>query len=302
MSSGVVPAVDVGGTTIKGALVDHELRIVDRLDRPTPVTGRPDSVIDAVCGVLTSLAPTSGPTAAGLVVPGIVDELTGRTVHSVNLGWHDLALREIVAQRTGLEIAFGHDVRAAALAEVAAGAARGASSAMYLSIGTGIAGAFAVDGGILVSGGYAGEVGHVTVDPAGSRCSCGGRGCLETIASAPAIAHRYVELSGHRVSGAADVRDRVQAGDDHARLVWDDAVRALAQVLATAVSLFAPEVIVIGGGVSGAGEALLRPLRREVTSRLTFQRVPRVVVGTFGAEAGCVGAALLARDLLLASG
>lgn len=300
-TSAPVAAVDVGGTSIKGALVDSDLRISDRLERPTPRSDRPESVIDAMCHMLRELSASTAARAGGLVVPGIVDETTGRTVHSVNVGWRDLDLRHLVAERTGLDIAFGHDVRAAALAEVTAGAARGASSAAFVSIGTGISGAFAVDRRILVSGGYAGEIGHVIVDADGSPCVCGARGCLETIASAPAIARRYAEVAGTSVDGAVDVRDRASAGDDDAQRVWDDAVDALARVLTTTVSLLAPEVIVIGGGVSGAGDLLVQPLQAELAGRLTYQRVPRVVVGQFTADAGCVGAGLLAHRLLAAS-
>ena len=133
----------------------------------------------------------------------------------------------------------------------------------------------------------------------GLPCPCGGRGCLETVASAAAIARRYTERSGRPVAGALDVAGRLGAdtggGDADARAVWDEAVDALAFVLAVTAAVAAPELIIVGGGLSGAGEVLLEPLRRGVAARVTPpQRHPKLVRAALGEQAGLLGAALLA--------
>jgi glucokinase len=164
----------------------------------------------------------------------------------------------------------------------------------FVPIGTGIAAALVLDGRPYAGGGWAGEIGHIDVG-SGLPCPCGATGCLETIASAAAIARRYTERSSRAVGGALDVAGRLGSGDPDARVVWDEAVDALAFVLAVTAAVAAPELIVIGGGLSGAGDVLLAPLRREVAARVTPpQRQPQLVRATLGDQAGLLGAALLA--------
>jgi hypothetical protein len=188
---------------------------------------------------------------------GIVDDECGVAVFSANLGWRDLPLRSLLAARTGLPVGLGHDVRAGALAEAALGAARGVRDVLFVAVGAGVAGAALVDGRLLVAGGFAGELGHLRVDPAGEPCGCGGRGCVETVASAAAIARRYAARTGRPVAGAAAVAARVRKGDPDAVAVWEEAVGALAEGLAAAVTLLAPRLVVVGRGLAGAGELLL---------------------------------------------
>jgi glucokinase len=232
------------------------------------------------------------PAAIGLVVPGVVDEAAGLAVFSANLGWRDLPLRDLLEERTGLPVAFGHDVRAGGLAEGALGAARGVRDFLFLALGTGVAGAAVLDGRPYAGGGYAGEIGHVVVEPGGRECGCGARGCLETVASAGAIAARY----GHGAT-AAQVAARCAAGDPDARRVWREAVDALAGALAMYVGALAPAAIVVGGGLAEAGDQLLAPLGAALDERLTFQRRPRLCRAALGDQAGRLGAALLAWEL-----
>jgi len=200
--------------------------------------------------------------AAGVAVPGIVDDERGVAVFSANLGWRDLPLRSLLAARTGLPVGLGHDVRAGALAEAALGAARGVRDVLFVAVGAGVAGAALVDGRLLVAGGFAGELGHLRVDPAGEPCGCGGRGCVETVASAAAIARRYAARTGRPVAGAAAVAARVREGDPDAVAVWEEAVGALAEGLAAAVTLLAPRLVVVGGGARGRRRAAAAPARR----------------------------------------
>jgi len=295
--------VDVGGTTTKAALVDASGRALQTRRVPTPgpdrVTGadRAAEIVETVATAVQHLADAAPDRVVGLgvAVPGVVDEARGMAVWSENLRWRDLPLRDLLARRTGMPVAVGHDVRTGGLAEVRLGAATGARDAVFLPVGTGIAAALVLDGRIHAGGGFAGEIGHVSTgrpDP----CACGGRGCLETVASAAAIARRYAERSGQPVSGAAEVLRRVEQGDPDAAWVWDDAVDLLAWGVTVLDAVVVPEVVVVGGGLAEAGERLLEPLRSRVEARLTFLPRPRIVAAQLGDLAGCLGAALQARD------
>lgn len=293
-----VIAVDVGGTGMKGALLDREL-LLATVRRPTPRTAGPNAVVDAIASTLLALARQAADEGltvrrAGVVVPGIVNEDRAHAVFSANIGWRDLSLADLLERRTGLPVTLGHDVRAGGLAECVLGAARGARDVLFVAIGTGIAAAVISDGRPVQSGGHAGELGHVVVDPGGAKCPCGGRGCLETVASAAAIAAAFTARSGRAVQGADEVAALVAKGDADAVAVWDRATDALASALATATSLLAPELIVLGGGLAGAGDALLKPVRAQLAQRLTFQRRPAVVRAALGDMAGCLGAGLYA--------
>jgi glucokinase len=232
------------------------------------------------------------------VVPGIVEESTGIARYSANLGWRDLPLADLLQARTGLPVALGHDVRAGALAEWRMGAGRGSTGLLFLPLGFGIAGAIVADGRMITGNGYAGEVGHLQVDPAGDRCGCGQLGCLETIASAASVGRRYAVRAGLPAPvGAREVAERIRGGDPIAQQVWDEAVAALAGANTTVNAITAPDVVVIGGGLSLAGDLLLDPLRAAVAARATFLPLPRIVSAELGDRAGSLGAAMLAFSI-----
>ncbi len=279
--------VDVGGTDIKAALLDGDAPL-DFRTVPTPST--PAEIVDAIAGLAAELGEAQG---IGLAVPGVVDEERGVAVWSENLNWSDVPFAELVRDRCGLPTVLGHDVRTGAIAESRAGAARGLDDVVYLSIGTGIAAGIVLGGRVHAGGGYAGEIGHTLAAGHDEPCACGGRGCLEAVASAAAIARRYTARSGRPAAGAAEV---LEAGDADALAVWNEALDALADALAWIASVLAPEAVVVGGGLSRAGAALLDPLNERIPRRLTFQRVPRLVPAALGERAGCIGAALLALD------
>lgn len=293
-----VLALDVGGTGMKGAVLDPSMRPVTSLRRPTPRAEGPDAVVDAIAGTLLDLERLATERGlrvehAGVVVPGIVDEGMQRAVWSANIGWRDLPLAAALATRTGLPVTLGHDVRAGGAAECALGAARGARNALFVAVGTGIAAALSADGRPVRADGFAGELGHVSVR-GGTACACGGVGCLETVASARAVASAYSTRTGHTVRGAAEVAARLQAGDPVAQAVWDEATEALAEALAMATSLVAPELVVLGGGLAEADRLLLDPVRDSLDGRLAFQRRPVLVRAGLGDHAGCLGAGLTA--------
>jgi glucokinase len=146
--------------------------------------------------------------------------------------------------------------------------------------------------------GVAGEIGHLPIDPTGAVCGCGQRGCLETLASASAVSRAWAAASGDPEADAADCAKAVESGDPKAVAVWLDAVDALAAGLVTALTLLDPRIIIIGGGLAEAGETLFTPLRAAVEERVTFQKLPQIVPAALGDTAGCLGAGLLAWDLL----
>jgi glucokinase len=292
-----VVALDVGGTAMKGAVVRDDGTDAAYHRWPTPRSDGPDAVVAAVLKAVDELVALAGsPAAVGLVVPGLVDDDTGVAIYSENIGWHDVAFRDLVEHRTGLPVGFGHDVRAGGLAERALGAAGGCDDVLFMPIGTGISGAMFV-GGTLVRNRYAGEIGHIDVG-ADVDCACGARGCLEAVASGAAIARQYHRAGGEHLPGAREVLRRRAAGDPIAERVWDEAVTALARALATYISLLAPERIVIGGGLAGAGKALLGPVRHHLRQLLVWQREPGIVAAALQDNAACLGAALLARETL----
>jgi glucokinase len=295
-------ALDIGGTTIKGAVVDHESTVMAQLRRPTPSRDDgPDEVLAATLAVIDELmgaAPRSiGIRAVGLVVTGIVDERRGLAVHSENVGWQNVPVRSPVEQATGLPVGFGHDVRAGTLAEWRLGAGRGLEDLVFVPIGTGISAGIVVQGRLIAGGGYAGEIGHVKVGH-GESCTCGGRGCVEALASAAAIARRYAAASGRPVAGAREVAERMVAGDPSARRVWNDAMEALALALAWTSVVLAPQAIILGGGLARSGSLLFEPLGRALGRHLGVVRRPRLVPAALQDDAGLLGAALLAWEAL----
>ncbi|MEV0606658.1 ROK family protein [Polymorphospora rubra] len=303
MTEAVVVALDVGGTGMKCALVRPDGRVHHTERHPTGADRGPDAVIDTILDVAEGLAGKAQAdglevVAAGVAVPGVVDEVAGVARWSANVGFRDVPLRDLLATRLGRPAALGHDVRVGGIAEARLGSGRGSDHVLFVAIGTGIAAAHVVGGSAFAGAhGAAGELGHIVVRPGGPRCGCGQLGCLETIASASAVGRRYSEISGSPAT-AAQVAGHAAAGDPVAADVWRETVEALANGLLTAQALFDPEVVVLGGGLAEAGAVLLDPLRAALRRRLTFHREPRLVRANLGDEAGCVGAALLALDTL----
>ena len=288
-------AVDVGGTTIKAELVDAGGTVVAAEQCHTP-HGR--HALEAIAEVgRTLLDRRSGAcvVSAAVVVPGLVDREAGIATYSANIGWRDLELVHSLGGRWQLPVRIANDVAAGGVAEHRLGAGVGTQDLAFVPIGTGIA-ASIVSGGHLLTGhrGETAEIGHLTVRP-GVWCACGSDGCLEAVASASAIARRYTGLSGNDVTGAQDVVDLLST-DAVARRVWQDAVEALADALGVLSLVVSPALVVIGGGLSRAGEALLAPLRVAMRQRATIFRPTDVTVSALGDRGGVIGAALLARD------
>ncbi|MFE9170929.1 ROK family protein [Streptomyces kebangsaanensis] len=303
-----VIALDVGGTGMKAALVAADGSLLHRARRATGRERGPDAVVGGILDFAAELraygaAHLGGEAAAaGVAVPGIVDEERGVAAYSANLGWRDVPLRDLLAERLDAPVALGHDVRAGGLAEGRIGAGRGADRFLFVPLGTGIAGAIGIDGRVEAGAhGFAGEIGHIVVRPGGLPCPCGQRGCLERFASAAAVGQAWAEACGDPEADAAHCAEAVESGDARARAVWQEAVDALADGLVTALTLLDPRTLIVGGGLAEAGETLFAPLREAVRRRVTFQKLPSIVPAALGDTAGCLGAGLLAWDLLTPS-
>lgn len=296
-----VLAFDVGGTNVKSAVIDAQGRAHGARRRPSPGLG-PNSageVLDLLAEEAERLRPLvpDAPIAVGLAIPGIVDEPSGIGVFSENLGWRDVPFAALAEARLGVPVALRQDVRAAGEAELLLGAGLGFDDVLVVVVGTGISAAIFSDRRLIMSEGYAGEIGHLRIPGSPAPCVCGATGCIEAIASASAIARRYGERSGTPVAGAEHVVERMLAGDRHATEVWREAVEAIARGLFAAVSVVAPQAIIVGGGLSLAGDALFEPLRAELYRLITFHRRPVMLPATIGDSAGLAGAVLRGRAL-----
>lgn len=309
-----VLAIDIGGTKLAAGIVDAAGSILARGEVPTLATEGPESVLDRIIRLAGDVlaAPRVSADAIqriGIGCAGPVDRQAGLILNPPNLpGWVRVPLVERIEKALGRPAVLENDANAAALGEFRYGAGKGASSLVYLTVSTGIGSGIILDGKIWhgVKDG-AGEVGHMTLLPDGPICGCGNRGCLEALASGPSIARRAREAlamerpSRLRVAGdftAADVVRLAQEGDALAAEVWDETVRYLGLGVAAIVTILAPERVVIGGGVTQAGDFLFEPLRREVRRRVKLVAVESVSIlpAALGPVVGILGAAAIALE------
>ncbi|GII91815.1 ROK family protein [Sinosporangium siamense] len=310
-----VVALDVGGTSMKGALVDQVGTVLHTERRATPRAHGPEAVVKTIRAFITHLTrlgdtlpatpargvqggpnrparsqEQSGLVGVGLIVPGIVTSDTA--VYAANLGWRDVPAADFTT--LDVPVMLGHDVRTGGLAECVLGAGRGSPDFLFLPIGTGIAAAMIINGEPYGGAtGWGGEVGHIPVLPTGEACACGQIGCLETYASAASVGRRYSIRAGRPDTRAEQVVSLARAGDPIAVEVWNDAIEALSLGLASYTLLLDPILIVLGGGLAEAGPALTDPLRERLAKRLTFREAPPLRPAALGVNAGMLGAALL---------
>jgi glucokinase len=320
-----IVGVDLGGTNIVvGAMSeDGTERIGFRSEHTRPEQGA-GAVVDRIARMVDAvIAETISRTGAnraqflgvGIGSPGPLDRKRGVVITTPNLGWRDFPLRDEVASRVGLEASLDNDANCATLGEWWLGAAIGGRNVVGLTIGTGIGGGLILDG-LLFHGSsdVAGEIGHTTIDSTGRLCKCGNYGCLEAYASGPAIADRAREaLSGNEPSAlpemvngdlekitAQTVYDASKIGDPLAREVVRDTARFLGAGVANLLNVFNPDVVVVMGGVTHAGDALVEPLRAEVRRRAFRPAVEacRIVLGDLTGSAGVVGAVATFKEHL----
>jgi glucokinase len=309
--------IDLGGTNIvAGAMPEDGSRQIAIQSQPThPEDGAEavvDRIVDAVNAVIAQTSTETGATrgdfaGVGIGSPGPLDRERGIVIVTPNLGWRDYPLRDRVSERVKLPATLDNDANCATLGEWWQGAAKGARNVVGMTIGTGIGGGLIIDGKLYHgSSDVAGEIGHTTIDSTGRRCKCGNYGCLEAYASGPSIAERAREaLGGGEVSilptmvdgrleaiTAQTVYDAAKRGDVLAREVVRDTARFLGAGIANLLNIFNPDVVVVAGGVTQAGDWLFEPLRAEVKRRAFRPAVDacEIVPGTLPGTAGVVGA------------
>ncbi len=306
--------VDIGGTKIAAGVVAEDGQVLDTELRPTP--GRDvRATEDAIAEVVSALRERHDAPAVGIGAAGWIAADRATVLFSPHLAWRDEPLRAALAERIPGALIIENDANAAAWAEYRFGAAQGASVVVCITLGTGIGGGLIIDGQVYRGAyGVAGEFGHMTLVPDGRRCACGNRGCWEMYASGRALARdareladvsavaaeRMIELAGDdpmHITGPV-VTQAAREGDPAALEIFETMGRWLGQGIASLAAGLDPEVFVIGGGLSDAGDLLLRPARDTFRLALTgrgYRPAARVEVARLGPAAGLVGAADLAR-------
>ena len=305
--------IDLGGTHIAAGVVDEENRIVSVKSAPTVANNGVAALLDDIAACAKDAVAGSGLSMSdfvgvGIGVPGICDTQCGVVRYAHNIGWDCIPVSEELTQRLGLPVVFANDADCAALGEVIAGAAKGCDGALMITLGTGVGGGFIVDGRIWSGhNGLGGEFGHMCIQPGGAPCSCGRSGCWEAYASATALirqaqeaaqAHpdsllnRMQPLSGKKIFAAA------AEGDAAAQAVTAQYAVYVGVGLVNFINILFPEVVLIGGGMCNAGDALLDPVRAYVKGHTYVEdavQLPEIRAAALGSNAGVIGAAALVR-------
>ena len=303
--------IDLGGTKMALAHIDAKGGIVDLMSMPRPATADGMDTIPVEAAMSMAHPRTR---AVGIGAAGLVKADQGVLVWGPNVEGRDVRFREIFERRLGLPTLVDNDANLSGLAEARIGAARGYRHVCMITLGTGIGGGWVIDGEIYRGGGFAGEIGHMPVDVGGPLCACGKRGCWETFASGKRLDQMSRDLVAIRPDGlVAELSEGTTPTGEHlTRAAMDgdpDAVGSLAEMawwlglgIAGLVAAFDPEMVVIGGGVSRAGDLFLDEARAAFRKALAGadHRAPTpIVCAALGENAGVVGAGLYARERLL---
>jgi glucokinase len=306
--------VDIGGTKVAAGVVDGTGRVLASVRRATPgddVLETQEVIADAVAELSASYPVT----AVGIGAAGWIANDRATVLFSPHLAWRNEPLRDSLRAAIGLPVVVENDANAAAWAEYRFGAARSAEVSVMVTLGTGIGGGLVLAGRLFRGAfGVACEYGHMTVVPDGRRCACGNRGCWEMYASgtalardarelaevSPVSAHRLLELANSELGNLTGplVTEAAREGDPAATEIYTEMGHWLGRGLANLAAVLDPDVFVIGGGVSEAGDLLLQPARQAFSQALTgrgFRPAAAIVLAELGPQAGLVGAADLAR-------
>jgi glucokinase len=309
--------IDLGGTGIAVGIVTEEGKIIQKGSTPTLAMRPYQEIVKDMAAVSLEILKEAGLTiqdvhSVGIGVPGIANPNTGVVVFCTNLSWHDVPLREEFQKYIDKPVFIDNDATVAGYAESVAGISAGCHSSVFLTLGTG------VGGGIVINGkpwsgfhNVGSEIGHITLELDGEPCSCGNKGCLERYCSATAIIRMarqalavhpeslMMELCQNNLENvnAKLVFDAAREGDETALKIFRRYVKYMAQAVNNIIAFLDPEVIVLGGGISKAGDFLLDAIRAEVPQYLMFKTMPhpRIEIASLGAEAGIIGAAMLGK-------
>ncbi|NLG25237.1 MAG: ROK family protein [Clostridiales bacterium] len=309
----VYVGVDLGGTGIKAGVVDGQGRMLSRVECPTLVERGHEPVVHDMAMLALRAVEESGRRLAdvhsvGVGIPGIMDPATGIVPFCTNLAWHQVPLVKLMQRVIDKPIFVENDATVAGLAESVAGVSAGCQNSVFLTLGTGVGGGIVLNGKVY-SGphGVASELGHMIVMIDGEECTCGNKGCWERYASATALIRMGREAAKAHPKSALNasidnmtakaVVDAAKAGDAAATEVFDRYTYFIALGLVNIVNFLDPEIIALGGGVSAAGEFLLKPVREKLKAMVFYKDMPyaRVELAKLGNDAGIIGAAMLGR-------
>lgn len=307
--------IDVGGTGIKIGVVNENSEIIQTKSIPTridiPFSEQISEISDCIISLLSEISLTVDDiNTIGVGIPGIADSATGEIIKCTNMGWNHVPFRDALYKHIQKPIYIDNDANVAALAESVAGVSAGTSSSVFITIGTGIGSGIILNGHIWKGfHGIGGELGHVIMRIDGVPCTCGNNGCLERYCSATALIRMAREdidlhpesiistMTNHHPENinAQIVINAAKAGDPYACSIYEQYTEYISQAVAGVVNLLDPEVIVLGGGVSKAGDFLLEPIRQRFPAHVLFndQPLPSVELAVLGADAGIIGAAML---------
>lgn len=317
MNKNVIVGVDIGGTTVKIGIIKDNGEIISNWEIETRKSEGSTTVIDDIWSTVQNRLielnmDTEDVLGIGIGAPGFIDGKKGYIYEAVNLGWRNFSLSDHMNQKSGLPVFVENDANIAALGENWLGAGNEAKDVIAVTLGTGVGGGIIVDGTIIngVSG-TAGEIGHITVDPNGYQCNCGRKGCLETIASATGVRRQALEVikkkpnsklaKSYEVNSditSKTVFELANTGDEDAINIVQHTADVLGFVLANLANTLNPSMILIGGGMSKAGDSLLQPVKKFFTT-YALSRVSsscEIKLAKLGNNAGIIGAAYLVKQ------
>jgi len=310
--------IDIGGTTIKIGFINHDGKILYKWEIPTNIGNQGDSIVDDIWASITDRLSKqkneSEIIGIGVGAPGFVNQQTGIVYEAVNIGWKNFNLRDELQRLSNLPVFIGNDANLAALAENWKGSGNQSKDVMLITLGTGVGSGIIANGDILNgTNGTAAEIGHIIADPNGYPCNCGRVGCLDTIASATGIVRQAMDkIAEHPNSALAshyqkhgkleakDVFNLAQDGDITSESVINRTTDILGFMIGSAATIINPSQIIIGGGVSKAGEPLLEKIKKSLR-KYTLPRINdccEVKLSQLGNDAGIIGAAYLVKSNL----
>lgn len=308
---------DIGGTNIKTGLVDDQGRIQIKRNVPFPKESY-HSCVKVMDELIRDMLKEAGLCVSeiadiGVAVPGAIDPSSSVVLNAYNLDFHNVPLKEAVSRLyPGIPVMLANDANAAALAELYGGAFEGKKTALLLTLGTGVGSGMILNGRLFNGGrGHGVEIGHMTLIHGGPKCTCGNRGCFETVCAATWLvkqgrreAERHPKGAiARKVGGrtervnAKTVIDCAKEGDEKALTIFSQYIEYLSQGIASVADIIDPEVIALGGGVSLAGDFLYEPLRRKVKRKVFFRCAYDIVPAVMGNDAGTIGAAMLYNNV-----
>ncbi|NLC32478.1 MAG: ROK family protein [Clostridiales bacterium] len=309
--------IDLGGTDIKAGIINKNGEVLSKAQTAT-LANRPyqevakDMAMCSLKALEKSSLTLDDIGGIGIGIPGLADNVSGRVIFCTNLGWNDIPLRDEVQKYLNLPILIDNDATVAGFAESISGVSRGLHSSVFLTLGTGVGGGIVIDGKPWTGAhGVASEIGHLTIEIDGIPCTCGKSGCLERYCSATALKHISGEIckfhpecslmkmakgDSNNITGRM-VMDLAKNGDEFALKIFHRYTKNLAIAINTIISFLDPDMIVLGGGISHAGQFLVDAILEKLPDYLMFKTLPysRIALATLGNDAGIIGAAMLSK-------